>query len=84
MIACRAKAYDGKEPYLFVSYAHNDAQMVYPIIEHLALDGYRIWYDDGVHAGEDWLEKVASRLDDSSICLAMLSENSVNSINCKK
>lgn len=80
---CAVKAYEGQEPYLFVSYAHDDAHLVYPIVERLVMDGYRIWYDDGIHAGEDWTDKVASRLDGSSICVAMLTENYVRSINCR-
>ena len=80
---CAVKAYDGKEPFIFISYAHSDAHLVYPIVERLALDGYRVWYDDGIHVGEDWTEAVAQRLDDSSVCVAMLSENSVASVNCR-
>ncbi len=80
---CSAKAYGGSEAFIFISYAHVDAHLVYPIVERLSMDGYRVWYDDGIHAGEDWTETVASRLDESSICLAMLTENSVASLNCR-
>lgn len=83
MLECGVKAYTGTEPFIFVSYAHADAHMVYPIIERLVLDGHRVWYDDGIHAGEDWTETVADRLDESSICIAMLSEHSVASVNCR-
>ena len=83
MVECSIEPYFGNEPFIFVSYAHLDAHLVYPIIERLVLDGYRIWYDKGIHAGEDWTEMVAERLDDSSICLAMLTENSVDSVNCR-
>ena len=80
---CAVKAYEGQDSFIFVSYAHDDAHLVYPIVERMVMDGYRVWYDDGIHAGEDWTDKVASRLDASSIVLAMLSENSVASINCR-
>ncbi|MBQ9248760.1 MAG: toll/interleukin-1 receptor domain-containing protein [Oscillospiraceae bacterium] len=80
---CDVKAYAGTKPFIFISYAHDDAHMVYPIVERLVMDGYRVWYDDGIHAGEDWTEVVANRLTDSTICMAMLSENSVQSVNCR-
>lgn len=80
---CSVRAYTGSDPFLFISYSHNDAALVYPIIERLVMDGYRVWYDDGIHAGEDWTETVADRLEASSMCLAMLTENYVSSINCR-
>lgn len=83
MISCDVRAYTGDCPFIFVSYSHTDAHLVYPIIERLVLDGYRVWYDDGIHAGEDWTEKVVERLDESRICIAMLSENYVASVNCR-
>ena len=80
---CDVKAYEGSEPFIFISYAHDDAHMVYPIVERLVMDGFRVWYDDGIHAGEDWTDKVASRLDASTICIPMLTENYVQSVNCR-
>ena len=80
---CSAKAYAGNEPFIFISYAHDDAHLVYPIVERLTLDGFRVWYDDGIHAGEDWTETVAQRLDESTICMPMLTENYVESVNCR-
>lgn len=80
---CRAIPYEGKEPYIFLSYCHKDADRVYPLIEQMVCDGYRIWYDDGNHPGDDWLENIARHLDGCAVCLAMISEQSSNSHNCK-
>lgn len=80
---CRVVPYEGKEPYIFLSYCHKDAERVYPIMEQMAQHGYRIWYDDGNHPGDDWLENIAQHLNDCSICLAMISENSAASHNCR-
>ena len=44
---CRAIPFEGKEPYIFVSYCHADKEILYPLFEQMAMDGYRIWYDDG-------------------------------------
>ena len=80
---CRAVPYEGKEPYIFFSYCHKDSAVVYPVLEQLVKDGYRVWYDDGNHPGDDWLENIAGHLDGCSVCLAMLSGNSAASHNCR-
>ncbi|MFI3142306.1 MAG: toll/interleukin-1 receptor domain-containing protein, partial [Clostridia bacterium] len=80
---CSFEAYEGKEKYIFVSYAHKDSKIIMPIIEALHDNGYRIWYDDGIHAGDEWPEVIADRLVNSSLVLAFFSKNSLKSRNCK-
>jgi hypothetical protein len=36
------EAYNGSEPYLFVSYAHKDSHVVFPEIAFLHEAGYRV------------------------------------------
>ena len=40
-------AYEGTEPYIFVSYAHRDSERVFEVLGELQSRGYRFWYDDG-------------------------------------
>lgn len=80
---CRAIPFEGSEPYLFVSYCHKDQEQLYPLFEQLVLDGYRMWYDDGNHGGDDWLENIENHLEDSSAVVAFISGNSSLSHNCK-
>ena len=80
---CRVIPYEGTAPYIFLSYCHKDAARVYPIIEQLARGGHRIWYDEGNHPGDDWLENIARHLDGCTVCLAMLTENAAASHNCR-
>lgn len=80
---CRAIPYEGNEPYVFLSYCHKDAAVVYPLLEQMVSDGYRVWYDDGNHAGDDWLENIALHLDGCAVCLAIISENAASSHNCR-
>jgi hypothetical protein len=47
-------AYKGDEPYVFVCYAHEDADIIYPEIEALHDKGVNIWYDEGISAGRVW------------------------------
>lgn len=75
--------YEGKEKYIFISYAHADSNRVLPIIEALAADGYRVWYDSGIEAGTEWPEYIEERLIDSSVVLAFMSPAAVDSQNCR-
>lgn len=80
---CRAIPYEGKEPYIFLSYCHGDSDQLYPLFEQLVSDGYRVWYDDGNHAGDDWMENIETHLEDCNAMVAFISENSSLSHNCK-
>ena len=80
---CRVKPYEGDQPYVFVSYCHRDAPQVYPMIEQMASTGYRVWYDDGIHPGANWTEVIAERIYKSVVCIAIVSEASVCSHNCR-
>ena len=80
---CRAIPYEGNEPFVFLSYCHKDRDLVYPLLEQMVRDGYRVWYDDGNHVGDDWLENIANHLNNCKVCVAMISERSANSHNCR-
>lgn len=80
---CRAIPYDGDEPYIFLSYCHKDSSKLYPLFEEMALDGYRVWYDNGNHAGDDWLENIENFLEECKVVVAFVSENSSLSHNCR-
>ncbi len=69
------KPYEGDENYVFVSYAHSDSDDVFPILERLNLEGYRIWYDEGISPGEEWPEVIAEHVAKSTIVLSFLSPN---------
>ena len=56
------RAYEGRAPYIFVSYAHKDAAQVLPVIAQLQSYGYRIWYDEGIAPGSEWAENIAVHL----------------------
>lgn len=81
---CRAIPYEGKEPYLFVSYCHADQEKLYPLFEQMASEGCRLWYDEGNRPGEDWVENIEDHLEQSNACLAFISSSSSLSHNCKR
>jgi hypothetical protein len=79
-----ATPYEGENPYIFVSYCHKDSRYVYPIIEHLAREGFRIWYDEGISPGSEWNEVIANHMSRAKLCLAFISENATASHNCRR
>ena len=80
---CRVLPYEGKEPFLFISYCHLNADIAYPLIEKLAADGFRLWYDDGIHPGSDWPEIIARHLNDCYACIELLTPEYAQSHNCR-
>ena len=76
--------YEGTEPYIFVSYAHRDADQVYPIIKRLHGMGYRLWWDKGIEAGEEWPATICDHLLQSTCMLLFLSPEAVDSKWVKK
>lgn len=75
--------YKGDSAYIFVSYAHKDKKEVYPIIEKLMNDGFRVWYDDGIDPGTEWDENIAKHIEDCGYFIPFISENYLKSSNCK-
>lgn len=76
--------YEGREPYIFISYAHKDSDIVFPIIEAMYDRGFRIWYDAGIEAGTEWPEYIAEHLENASAVIAFLSNSALESINCRQ
>ena len=75
--------YKGTEPYIFISYAHKDSDRVWPIIEQMQRDGYRVWYDEGIDPGTEWDEFIAEHIQGCDYFIAFLSPNYMASDNCK-
>ena len=77
-------AYKGTEPYIFVSYAHDDAGIVYPEMLRLREAGFNIWYDEGISPGATWRDEVALALTQCSLFLYFVTPRSVASPNCQQ
>lgn len=78
------RPYEGTLPYLFVSYAHKNDAAVLEIIGTLQSRGFRVWYDEGIEAGSEWPESIASHLERAQLVLAFLSPAYLRSDNCRK
>ncbi len=76
-------AYKGDEPYIFVSYAHADDDIVYREIQWLHDQGLNVWYDEGIAPGEEWTEELAQAIKGASHFLYFVTPDSIESRNCR-
>ena len=74
-------AYRGDEPYIFLSYAHKNAQAVHQQIKLLNELGYHVWYDEGISPGNEWTDEIAEALEKCAFFLVFLTEDSAASEN---
>ena len=75
-------AYSGEESYVFVCYAHEDEDVVYPEIALLNEQGVHLWYDEGISAGRIWRAEIAEAIEAASKILLYVSESSLESHHC--
>jgi len=79
----RPVPYQGKEPYIFVSYAHRDMNAVYSMISEMTGKGLRVWFDEGIDPGTEWDDNIASHVIGCDSMVAFISANYLASDNCK-
>jgi hypothetical protein len=60
-------------PYLFISYARNDGDIVYPLIEDLLKRGVSMWFDRRILGGDDWVAELEARLISCTGVVALIS-----------
>lgn len=77
-------AYEGDRPYIFISYAHKNAEDVLPAVRALQDAGYPVWYDAGIQAGTEWPEYIAEHLLKCALVIAFISKESIASPNCRQ
>jgi hypothetical protein len=76
-------AYQGNDPYIFVSYCHADGEKVFAELSHLNRLGYRVWYDEGIDPGNEWPLAIARALERAALFIVFVSESAVKSDNVK-
>jgi len=75
-------AYEGDEPFVFVSYSHADSDRVFEELRFLKDAGINIWYDEGITPGSRWSDELASAIERADLFLALLTTSAVSSENC--
>lgn len=76
--------YQGDDPYIFISYSHDEMKTMTEIVERLQKDGFRVWHDEGIPPGEEWYEIIGSRVKKCGYFLALISKKFLDSKYCKK
>ena len=76
-------AYRGNEPYVFVSYAHADAEKVLTLIKQFYDQGYHVWYDEGIAPGKEWSAQIERALAECAVFVVMVTGRSVGSPNVR-
>ena len=77
-------AYEGTDPYIFVSYSHDDRKDVHGEIRWLQDQGFKLWYDAGISGGSEWSESIAQAVEGASRFIYFITPRSVNSENCRR
>lgn len=67
-----------KSKFLFVSYRHDDKEIVHSSIEWLINEGVRLWYDADLHNGDNWI-RTAERMINHPNCIGVIFFNSLSS-----
>lgn len=75
--------YIGEKPYIFVSYAHKDSEVVMRTVSLLQQNGFRVWYDEGIDPGSEWPDTIEKYLERSSYFIGFISANALDSNYCK-
>ncbi|MGA1368570.1 MAG: toll/interleukin-1 receptor domain-containing protein [Blastocatellia bacterium] len=68
---------DQKRSNIFLSYSSKDRQPVERLAEKLKAQGFEVWTDREILPGEDWQSAIETALDQASVFLFILSENSL-------
>ena len=76
------KPYEGKKPYLFISYPHKESDTVVETIRILHEKKYRLWYDEGIPAGSDWPANIAQHMQNCGAVICFISDHFLKSQNC--
>ena len=78
------EAYEGRAPYIFISYAHKDSGRVLTMIQALQERGFRVWYDAGIEVGTEWPEYIADHIAECGCFAAMITKDALESHNCRR
>jgi hypothetical protein len=69
--------YEGRDPYLFVSYRHPDREIIAGILSELQRRGVRLWWDRSLHVGAAYADVIESQLRSCAGLLLCITANTV-------
>jgi hypothetical protein len=66
-------------PFVFVSYAHEDASLVSTVIEGIIASGYKVWYDKNIDVSSLWSDEIANAILASKVFIVFVTKASMAS-----
>lgn len=69
---------------LFISYARENKSVVEALVRDLDALGYDAWFDFALRGGQSWWDEILRRIATSDAFLAVVSEQTLNSVACKR
>lgn len=76
------KPYTGEDPYIFISYRHEESEVALSVVSKLQENGFRVWYDEGIDPGTEWDESIAKHIKNAYYLFAFMSKKYLLSDNC--
>ena len=76
------ESYSGKAPFLFISYAHKDTEVM-DILKAFRDNSIRFWYDEGIKTGAKWMAEIAERISNCTVFFVFISQAAILSENVK-
>ena len=70
---------DLAKPFVFVSYAHADADLVAPVMQRIAELGWQVFYDADIQLGQDWNQSLAEAVAACTGFIVMMTSNAIAS-----
>jgi serine/threonine-protein kinase len=62
---------------VFISYKAEDRRRVQPLVQALQSDGYSVWWDQHISAGDEWRQTIERQLDAAKCVIVAWSKHSV-------
>jgi len=64
---------------IFLSYAHEDRNIVMSIYKRLEKEGFKPWMDvENLHSGEEWTSAIEKAIRNSDVLIIFMSSHSIN------
>ena len=64
---------------VFISYKAEDRRRIGPLVQCLMADGYSVWWDEHIGAGDTWRETIERELDEARSVIVVWSKRSIGS-----
>jgi serine/threonine-protein kinase len=64
-------------PDVFISYKAEDRRRVQPLVQALQSDGYSVWWDQHISAGDEWRQTIERQLEAAKCVIVAWSKHSV-------